>query len=394
MFSFVNMKNDELENLLSDALYGEVKFHPVKGRYLTNSHLEEFINQFQDNLEFEKIGVSVQQRPVYKCEVGNGKKKILAWSQMHGNEATTTKAVLDLLSLLVNKSRLPLVDRILQEVTMHIIPILNPDGAEAYTRVNANEVDLNRDLQDLSEPESVLLKNQFEMVKPDLCLNLHDQRSIFSAGANPIPATLSFLTPSMDERRSIDEQRKLSMSLIAGMVGHLENDLAGRIGRYDDAFNINCAGDTFQAAGCPTILFEAGHYPGDYEREVTRKYVFRSLVSCLYQVAITGIDAAKYKSYFEIPENAKLFNDVIIRRANLNGGLVDVAIQFKEVLRNGEIDFEPVVVEIASGIDRFAHKEIDARGEELKLPGGGEITENVIVNKIILNTAELQVKYR
>ena len=47
---------------------------------------------------------------------------------------------------------------ILKACTLYIIPILNPDGAKAYTRLNANEVDLNRDAQDLSQPESKVLR--------------------------------------------------------------------------------------------------------------------------------------------------------------------------------------------------------------------------------------------
>jgi murein tripeptide amidase MpaA len=36
--------------------------------------------------------------------------------------------------------------------------MLNPDGAKTYTRENANKVDLNRDSQDLTQPESKILR--------------------------------------------------------------------------------------------------------------------------------------------------------------------------------------------------------------------------------------------
>ena len=52
--------------------------------------------------------------------------------------------------------------------------MVNPDGAKLYTRVNANEVDLNRDSVNLSQPESKVLRNVFEEFKPDYCFNLHD----------------------------------------------------------------------------------------------------------------------------------------------------------------------------------------------------------------------------
>ena len=313
---------------------------------------------------------------------------------MHGNEGTTTKAVFDLLNAFnLNKNNEVLAD-ILKHSTIYIIPVLNPDGAEAYTRVNANKIDLNRDMQELNQPESRILMEQFHKIKPDYCLNLHDQRTIFSVGEMAEPATLSFLTPSKDQERSIDEFRRQSMGLIAGVAEDLSEELSGKIGRYDDAFNINCAGDTFQNLSVPTILFEAGHYPGDYERELTRKFVFKALISCIYQIAMGQSGSSSFEEYLKIPENQKLFNDVIIRNTKIRGELLDISIQFKEVLKGRKVDFIPVIDKIQQKISKYAHREIDAAGREIKLPGGAKLDENVIVNKIILNNEKLQVKYQ
>ena len=394
LFSFVNMKNEELKDLFQDDFYSQIKFEKVTGRYITNKDLELFLKTVPGKFELEEIGQSVEKRSIRMITLGKGETKILAWSQMHGNEGTTTKAVFDLLNAFHLKEDEQVLSEILNNCTLYIIPILNPDGAEAYTRVNANKVDLNRDMQDLSQPESRLLMEQFHRIKPDFCLNLHDQRTIFSAGEASEPATLSFLTPSKDQERRIDDFRKQSMSLIAGMAKDLSNDLKGKIGRYDDAFNINCAGDTFQNLSIPTILFEAGHFPGDYEREQTRHYVFMALLSCIYQIAGDSYDVSAYEDYFNIPENKKLFNDVIIRNALLKGRSVDISIQFKEELKEGKVDFVPVIEEIKGKIPKYAHREIDAANSEVKLPDGAKIDENVVVNKIILNNEKLQVKYQ
>ena len=391
MFSFVNMKNQVLKNLFQEAYYSAVKFKEVTGRYITNRDLELFVNELSDKFKIEVIGNSVQEKPIKMITLGSGKIKILAWSQMHGNEGTTTKAVFDLLNAFkLNEEEV--LSEILDRCTLYIIPILNPDGAKAYTRVNANGVDLNRDMQDLSQPESKVLMDQYEKIQPHYCLNLHDQRTIFSAGDSNNPAILSFLTPSKDQDRNIDEFRKQSMALIAGIAEDLSKSLKGRIGRYDDAFNINCAGDTFQYLNTPTILFEAGHYPGDYQREVTRKFVFQALISCLYQISQFDEDAGGYKKYFDIPENQKLFNDVIIRNARLNGDACEISIQFKETLKGDRVDFVPVVEKIEEKITKFAHREIDANGHEVGLPEKAKLGENVIVNKIIINSTELEVK--
>ena len=104
---------------------------------------------------------------------------------MHGNESPTTQSVFDLLrSLQADKS-------LLKTFQLSIIPILNPDGAKAYTRFNANQVDLNRDAIDLSQIESRVLRKEFDEFSPDYAFNLHDQRTIFGVEAKP--ATLSLL---------------------------------------------------------------------------------------------------------------------------------------------------------------------------------------------------------
>ncbi|QYA26554.1 DUF2817 domain-containing protein [Gramella sp. MT6] len=388
------MKNEELKDLFQEDFYSQIKFEEVTGRYITNDDLNLVLEKLADKYPVEEIGRSVEERSINMITLGGGKTKILAWSQMHGNEGTTTKAVFDLLNAFAQNDRNEVFEEILNLCTFIIIPILNPDGAAAYTRVNSNEVDLNRDMQDLSQPESRILMEQFHRFNPNFCLNLHDQRTIFSAGEVAEPATLSFLTPSKDKERSIDDFRKQSMSLIAGIAEDLSNELPGRIGRYDDAFNINCAGDTFQHLSVPTVLFEAGHFPGDYEREVSRKYVFKALISCIYQIAVGAYEIADYESYFKIPENQKLFNDVIIRRAKFRDGIKDVSIQFKEILKGGKIDFVPVVEKIQENISKYPHREIDAAGAEIKLPNGVELDENVVVNKIILNNEKIQVKYQ
>lgn len=258
--------------------------------------------------------------------------------------------------------------KLLQQITLVCVPILNPDGAKYYTRVNANHVDLNRDMQRLSQPESSILRKLSKEFQPDYCLNLHDQRTIFSAGPTNNPAVLSFLTPARDEERTIDETREESMALIATMADYLKPELENKIGRYDDGFNINCAGDTFQSEGIPTILFEAGHFPGDYQREETRRYIFLALISGL--AAIANDNTVDFHKYFDLPENQKLFRDVIIRNVDFEGSLVDVVIQFKETLKNGKLRFVPIIEKIGQSIQQIGHREIDAQNENPNCRGG------------------------
>ena len=132
---------------------------------------------------------------------------------MHGNESTTTKALFDFFNLINSDSEL--VNKLLNTFTFYCIPMLNPDGAKLYTRENANNIDLNRDSQLLSQPESNILRQVFDDFKPDYCFNLHDQRTIFGVDESCQPATLSFLAPSFNESREINECRLKAIDLIA-----------------------------------------------------------------------------------------------------------------------------------------------------------------------------------
>ncbi|HSP12575.1 MAG TPA: M14 family zinc carboxypeptidase, partial [Salegentibacter sp.] len=372
--------------------YSSIKENTIEGRYLHLEHINPLLKKHSENFRIKEIGRSVLGKPIHRVEIGSGSIKILAWSQMHGNESTTTKAIFDLLNAASGLKDDSVLASILSKCTIRIIPMLNPDGARAYTRFNANETDLNRDAKALKEPESRILRKEFDEFQPDFCLNLHDQRTIFSAGKLAQPATLSFLTPSMDTNRKMYPEREKSMQVIVNIFNDLQGVLPGRIGRYDDAYNINCTGDSFQTLGVPTILFEAGHALSDYKREKVREYVFAALVSALNSVTSEKYSGISSSNYLEIPQNEKLFNDIILRNVLIDNQKLDISIQYKEELENETLIFVPIIEKIAPQISNFGHQEIDVINQEIEFPNLPELRENVIVNKIVLNGKILTLK--
>jgi len=369
-----------------NSLYSLLKTSELFGRYITNSHIEKCLEKFPKSL-VSVIGYSEEERPIYSLKFGNGPIKILMWSQMHGNESTTTKALFDCFNLFETNNEIP--NQILEACTLVIVPILNPDGAERYTRLNANAIDLNRDAQDLSQSESRVLRGMYDSFKPNYCFNLHGQRTIFGVGSSGVSATMSFLSPSQDEKRSLSPNRKSAMAVISAINEMLQLEVPDGIGRYDDGFNLNCVGDTFQNFGVPTILYESGHFPGDYNREEVRRLVFIAIIKGL-KVISNGVDTTNYKNYFEIPENSKSFYDIIIRNAQVSENdnqLFDIAIQFKEVLKSKKIEFVPFVEKISKLDTFYGHKEIDVQGgfvrnaENLELKVAYEIVFVLVNNK-------------
>lgn len=391
LFTFVNMKESiNLWSFLKE--YEKFKNQDLSGRYLSFNELKPQLEKLNRSYNIKEIGRSFLNVPIYSIKIGSGPVKVLGWSQMHGNESTTTKAVFDLMNLFSQKNTDHDVKNILEKCTFLVIPMLNPDGAARYIRENVNKVDLNRDAHDLKELESKVLRACYEDFQPDFCFNLHDQRTIFSAGDTNKPATLSFLSPSMDKKRTITEVRLKAMQVIAAMNKALQSHIPGQIGRYDDAFNINCTGDTFQSLKVPTILFEAGHYPGDYMREETRKYMAFAIFVALKALTDGSFEDFIAKDYIDIPENRKNFFDVILRNASVEGELVDIALQFEEKVKGRVIHFVPVVQTMAENLSNFGHREIDCESLEVRLDTGKIINENDIVSEIMLNGEQLSIK--
>ena len=97
-----------------------------------------------------ELGRSVEGRPINLVELGDGPRWVAVIGGIHqGNEANTT----NLVNLLLEHFRENL-DQIPDGVGLAFIPDLNPDGAAAGTRANANGVDLNRNWDADWQPDS------------------------------------------------------------------------------------------------------------------------------------------------------------------------------------------------------------------------------------------------
>lgn len=379
-------------------LFLNFKEQSVQGRYLTLEAILPILKKHNTNNQVKHVGNSVQERPIYTYQIGTGKTKIFLWSQMHGNESTTTKALLDFINLL--NSETELAKMLLESFTFLAIPILNPDGAYLYTRENANKVDLNRDAQDLTQPESLVLRGVFEVFQPDYCFNLHDQRTIFGVADSGKPATVSFLAPSYNEERDINATRLDAIRVINNINCVLQNYIPGQVGRFDDSFNINCIGDTFQSLGVPTILFEAGHFPDDYLREETRKYIFISLLVSFTTLSENDIVDNEISQYLNIPQNKVVFYDFMYKNIKINYDgneiITNFAVQYKEELIDGKVNFKAYIAAIENLDSYFGHYEYDAQGalysdNQDNLPKINQIADFSLDDKVVFVNGMIKV---
>ena len=331
----------EITELRELAAWHEAECHTnLKDRRLVLSDMQPLLANLDSLFRVSVLGHSHESRTIYKLIFGSGSRKVLIWTQMHGNESTGTKAVMDFFKWMEKPGcQKVLRDELLERCTFCVVPMLNPDGAERYTRLDSQGIDLNRDVLDKKAPESMLLQAVLKDFDPDYCFNMHDQRTIFSVGSPPQPATLSFLAPSEDVNRSLTPGRQKTMEVIASMYKSLKHVLKGSIGRYTDEFYPAATGDNFQRMGYPTILVESGHFPGDYKRRQSRKFTFLALISGLRHIAEGSPES--YETYFEIPDNEKRYLDRIVKNVRIGEDKGDLGVYFKEALVDGKVRLVP-----------------------------------------------------
>lgn len=338
-------------------------------RYICPEKLFDFL-QTNYSAHISLIGMSELGRPIFKMKLGDGIIKIAAWSQMHGNESNATLAMLDLLEMMKRNSGFE--SRLLGKITLDFIFMLNPDGAAKWTRLNAADIDLNRDFHKQESKELNYLLKLIESNQYEYALNLHEQRTIFSTNGIH-PATLSFLAPSENFERSVTPTRKKMMAVIAQVSRKLEKVIPNQIARYSDEFYPSSVGDNFTKMGIPTILFEGGHFQNDYERIHTRKYYTFALAEALLAIAELDGSIRGWEDYFLIPENKETHVDLIYRNVALNADFdasFDIAVQYKEEVKDSSenISFTPIVVEAASTVRKNGWKEIDCYGKKFISP--------------------------
>src|SRR5687767_2781777 len=109
-------------------------------------------------VKVDEVGRSYANREIYQVEFGRGPLKVFLWSQMHGDEPTATSALIDMFTILQKNRDKDWVKRIEEKMTIRAVPMLNPDGAEAFVRRNLQGLDINRDAINLKSPEAQLLK--------------------------------------------------------------------------------------------------------------------------------------------------------------------------------------------------------------------------------------------
>jgi hypothetical protein len=273
-----------------------------------------------DLFSMEEIGRSVEGRVLRHLWFGTGPLNVLLWSQMHGDEPSATAALFDVFEYVRLHRSEPEIRRLLDALTVHVVPMLNPDGAERFQRRNAQGIDINRDALMLQTPEGRALKALRDRVEPRLGFNLHNQSWRTSVGKTGRPAAISLLAVAYDEARSENEGRVLAKKTCAVIRDALEPIAPGLVARYDDEFEVRAFGDNLTKWGTSVVLIETGPYPADPPDPSLVRLNFVAIVTALEALASGMVDTADPVRYESLPMNDSAVFFQLIRNASIVTG--------------------------------------------------------------------------
>lgn len=307
-------------------------------------------------------GESIEGRPLRRIDFGSGPITVLAWSQMHGNESTASRALVDILRFLRQRPDDPRVQRLEAALSITFIPVLNPDGAARFVRHNAIGIDMNRDARALATPEAQALKRVRDEIDARWGFNLHDQNVRTRLGRSGRDVLVALLAPPPGAGET-SPANQAAQRMCALLVEALVPVVGDQIARYDESFNPRAFGDLMSRWGTSTVLIESGGEISDPQKDRLRKANFAALLVAFDAIATGAWEDVPPDRYRQLPLNAPWIHDLLVR-----GALVvlpgrapvraDLAIAFEDpLLRN-----DGVIAEVGDLAESTALETLDAEG--------------------------------
>jgi hypothetical protein len=356
--------------------YDSYKASGIVSTRFTQAEMLQWLHPFKDQHLFGKsvLGTSAEGREIALYSIGEGSAKVMLWSQMHGDEPTATMALIDIFNFFIKNPEHIATKTIREKLTLLVIPMLNPDGAERFTRRTAQMIDMNRDALALATPEAKILKNTRDKYQPEYGFNLHDQELRYTVGTTPKITAVALLAPAADESRGDNPVRLRAKRVASTLAQVLNLFIPENLAKWDDTFYSTAFGDNIQKWGTSTVLIESGGWRGDPNKFFIRKLNCIGLLATLYAIAVGESSKADIAVYEQIPFNTKFGYDYIIRNAVLKASdqiipaKADIGINFDKRINaaTGQTSDYATIVEIGD-LSAFTamEKEVNANGAEL-----------------------------
>ena len=274
-------------------------------------------------VQLRQAGESHEGRGVWLAGVGHGPKTVMVIAQQHGNEPHGSEAALEYLEAIATSDS-PETRKIREEMTIWVMPRVNPDGAAHNWRQNHDPecaadieectpgrgIDPNRwhdptvPTDEVPVPETAAVRDVVAEVDPELVLDLHGQLSYVDDEGAPITASVAWpviapedLTP--EREAAVDYAKQVSV-LMAESVDSGPRGVASQFPLGTGA--LQTARNAYGWEGVATVLFEQRSDGGTRDLRLRVTEAYDALMSVTRSVAdgsVHEIDPARAEA---IPE--------------------------------------------------------------------------------------------
>lgn len=185
---------------------GQMQWYAYFAPHSHEQHLDLLAEcQLSDLAEIDRLGSTVDGRDLHRLTVGDGPLKFWVIARQHPGESMASWWMEGFLERLLDPSD-AIARRLREEVTFHVVPHMNPDGAiRGHLRCNAAGANLNREWAEPSlerSPEVYHTRAAMDASGVDFCLDVHGDEELpynFLSGAEGIPGYETSRLPELCE---------------------------------------------------------------------------------------------------------------------------------------------------------------------------------------------------
>ncbi|MFC6905886.1 M14 family zinc carboxypeptidase [Halalkalicoccus tibetensis] len=231
-------------------------------RWYTHDEVMERLDRLErtgrGTVSLEEIGESIEGRELVVATVGSGETDVFITTEQHGDEPTGTSTIFQILQRLSAGGQN--TAQIREALTIHVLPMHNPDGGMRNQRVNADGVDPNRQhhydpgSDDNPSPETQAMIDYVTDLDPEWVADLHTQTGDYVDDDGESIRASNFwpIAPDADED-AIELSKQMNWAIYDEV-----NDQYGfaNISQYPGGTGANIARNAYGIRGYGSVLLE------------------------------------------------------------------------------------------------------------------------------------------
>ena len=162
--------------------------------YTVERHHDLVASVVAAGVEYRSLGQTLDGRELDYFRLPGGKLQVWLYARQHPGETMAEWWMEGAIERLLDEAD-PVVRRLREKATFHIVPNMNPDGSfRGHLRTNAVGVNLNREWHAPSaekSPEVLFVRNEMDKTGVDFAMDIHGDEAIaanFLAGFEGIPS--------------------------------------------------------------------------------------------------------------------------------------------------------------------------------------------------------------